>query len=206
MGSDLRSSVPLVLPKNFNPRPPRGERLGFMRYVVSLVRFQSTPPAWGATLKEYDSLYRELISIHAPRVGSDLRLTYAFKDCSYFNPRPPRGERRAQNISVINLFVFQSTPPAWGATQHTQSRGADRKISIHAPRVGSDFLRLKYKIRDCNFNPRPPRGERLAFERPFGIAQKFQSTPPAWGATRIHAVRCFLGKISIHAPRVGSDP
>ena len=57
------------------------------------------------------------------------------------------------------------------------------KISIHAPRGGSD-LHMLYSI--CgyrNFNPRSPRGER-----------------PAGGAGA-----CWCDPISIHAPRGGSD-
>ena len=57
-----------------------------------------------------------------------------------------------------------------------------RKISIHAPRVGSDpNLVLPLLVCD-NFNPRSPCGERQALAR---------------GGSRY--------EISIHAPRVGSD-
>ena len=59
-----------------------------------------------------------------------------------------------------------------------------RKISIHAPRVGSD-----YPAKDDNFR-----------------AAVFQSTLPVWGATVVlhHRAGQHRG-ISIHAPRVGSD-
>ena len=35
--------------------------------------------------------------------------------------------------------------------------------------------------------------------------QKFQSTPPAWGATPIRDIVQRLEIVSIHAPRVGGD-
>jgi hypothetical protein len=35
--------------------------------------------------------------------------------------------------------VFQSTPPAWGATRSQGDRIAKRVVSIHAPRVGGDY-------------------------------------------------------------------
>ena len=57
-----------------------------------------------------------MISIHAPRVGSDRihgRKESRFGD---FNPRSPRGERQGK--------------------RHCRSQR--RNISIHAPRVGSD--------------------------------------------------------------------
>ena len=38
-----------------------------------------------------------------------------------FNPRPPRGGR-LDNLTIIDqAFMFQSTPPAWGATSTTLS-------------------------------------------------------------------------------------
>ena len=62
--------------------------------VVHLMEpFQSTLPVWGATGNDWKNPGPSLISIHAPRVGSDrsgrprLRL-----DC-HFNPRSPCGER-----------------------------------------------------------------------------------------------------------------
>ncbi len=56
--------------------------------------FQSTLPVWGATAEGYEVDGDTGISIHAPRVGSDLR------------HRPGRDLR----------FQFQSTLPVWGAT------------------------------------------------------------------------------------------
>src|SRR5690606_11921631 len=57
------------------------------------------------------------------------------------------------------------------------------RISIHAPRVGSDAY----------YN-----GAALMVER-------FQSTLPAWGATGWSRLGGEGDHISIHAPRVGSD-
>ena len=57
-------------------------------------------------------------------------------------------------------------------------------ISIHAPREGGDTPALHIHFQTINFNPRPPRGGRLAVSstssRRWWI---FQSTPPARGAT-----------------------
>ena len=102
------------------------------------------------------------ISIHAPRVGSDHIFGYDFDKAT----------------------GFQSTLPAWGATPMIVSRCSRTRhfnprsprgerpcaagdnsidvISIHAPRVGSD---------------------RGVFRRKM-IKDTFQSTLPAWGATR----------------------
>ena len=59
----------------------------------------------------------------------------------------------------------------------------DIRISIHAPRVGSDNLTACQFVTHSNFNPRSPCGERLVKPRRRNAAIK----------------------ISIHAPRVGSD-
>ena len=60
------------------------------------------------------------ISIHAPRVGRDLRY-YGF---------------------TINRSRFQSTRPVWGATWISVKDRLPEPISIHAPRVGRDIWNL----------------------------------------------------------------
>ena len=80
---------------------------------------------------------------------------------------------------------FQSTHPVWGATQrHFPSVALNHVISIHAPRVGCDFVSSRWTA-PCthHFNPRTPCGV-----RPLTIDQGdyfniFQSTHPVWGAT-----------------------
>ena len=102
-----------------------------------------------------------LISIHAPRVGSDLRGSGWQRLQQHFNPRSPRGERHAgpgRGSPEIPISIhaprvgsdpgavviagashaFQSTLPAWGATGHVMEEKQKEIISIHAPRVGSD--------------------------------------------------------------------
>ena len=79
------------------------------------------------------------ISIHAPRVGSDLFSEKNMKVGCYFNPRSPCGERRSEFDYLRNALTFQSTLPVWGATRVVLAGGLNLLISIHAPRVGSDF-------------------------------------------------------------------
>ena len=57
--------------------------------------------------------------------------------------------------------LFQSTLPVWGATSRARFESRGKEISIHAPRVGSDYKPDIYPI----------------------ILQEFQSTLPVWGAT-----------------------
>ena len=102
------------------------------------------------------------------------------------------------------------------------------KISIHAPRVGSDYLIARLGDK-CPISIHAPRvgSDDLRIMNLLD-EYEFQSTLPVWGATldkiemleeesiSIHAPRVgsdkknnfiyFLAVISIHAPRVGSDP
>ena len=80
---------------NFNPRSPRGERRADLDNSNLLFKFQSTLPAGGATGIKIDApQLSRMISIHAPRGGSDQR----------FVPRSGHS------------LLFQSTLPAGGAT------------------------------------------------------------------------------------------
>ena len=87
------------------------------------------------------SIYPEevVISIHAPREGGDPRL----------------------NTFHHLLHLFQSTPPARGATVALIARsGSPLFISIHAPREGGDAGGSTVCCNSRDFNPRPPRGGR----------------------------------------------
>ena len=101
-----------------------------------------------------------------------------------FNPRSPDGERQS-GLLVLGLAV---------------------DISIHAPRMGSDQVRLVSRQSLKDFNPRSPDGER---------PNQLLTNPSSQGIS-IHAPRMgsdaglALGgdtwpHISIHAPRMGSD-
>ena len=57
-----------------------------------------------------------------------------------------------------------------------------------------------------DFNPRAPRGARRQSRAQSLQLSSFQSTRPAWGATPPGLEPGDVGRISIHAPRVGRDP
>ena len=84
--------------------------------------------------------------------------------------------------------------------------GIRRRISIHAPRTGSDSAASNGHPPGCHFNPRSPHGERRVPPRVAAAdSGEFQSTLPARGATRFTLVNPPQLAISIHAPRTGSD-
>ena len=88
--------------------------------------------------------------------------------------------------------------------RHHEHHGAGR-ISIHAPRMGSDPMSAGISLCGIYFNPRSPQGERLIPSRTRTGIEIFQSTLPAGGATRSVRRQPQDRGISIHAPRRGSD-
>ena len=169
-----------------------------------------------------------MISIHAPRGGSDRTASHTRRPLSDFNPRSPWGERRAWAVISASAFTFQSTLPVGGATFSPSSCTRALSISIHAPRGGSDPCWPHRSPPATHFNPRSPWGERLVPLHIPGALFQFQSTLPVGGATQstqpvasqyaqfqstlpvggatVHALGYTLDDlISIHAPRGGSD-
>ena len=61
-----------------------------------------------------------------------------------FNPRSLHGERQCDKYISFRVKVFQSTLPAWGATPVAFFSYSVFKISIHAPRMGSDSTAKAY--------------------------------------------------------------
>ena len=118
--------------------PREGGRLRRMASLTSVQRFQSTPPARGATPRPCCSPWA----------------------ATHFNPRPPRGGRPITVCSCPTRRLFQSTPPARGATVINHRIADLENISIHAPREGGDRLSGLGAARGGDFNPRPPRGGR----------------------------------------------
>ena len=116
-----------------------GSDVSLKCYNKRVVKFQSTLPVWGATEDAVKEAKTCLISIHAPRVGSDYNTMWQGRTRgNHFNPRSPCGERHNGDSSMYTAIV----------------------ISIHAPRVGSDLYSRKNFAYIVDFNPRSPCGER----------------------------------------------
>ena len=162
-GATLYHSCLVVTIRNFNPRSPHGERRRDLRDLVC----------------------RRVISIHAPRTGSDRRYAAAGCEMIEISIHAPRtGSDRAGTFQPVTNSPFQSTLPARGATVCRQ-----RKWCVIA--VFQSTL--------------PARG---ATRRWRGRRKRkiFQSTLPARGATTLSPEILDSHKtISIHAPRTGSD-
>ena len=147
-------------PRCFNPRPPHGGRRFSslsgpgankfqstppargatyrLRILYAPLSFQSTPPARGATIILLSYILIINVSIHAPRTGGDRAASMFMASIKGFNPRPPHGGR--------------PNPPT------LPSKYTD--VSIHAPRTGGDVHLTLVFTSVHRFNPRPPHGGR----------------------------------------------
>ena len=97
------------------------------------VLFQSTLPVWGATQHTAPICIVEDISIHAPRVGSDI----------------------AAASFPARLFISIHAPRV-GSDSSKAAAQKKMLISIHAPRVGSDFNALTSRNIDGVFQSTLP--------------------------------------------------
>ena len=101
--------------------------------------------------------------------------------------------------------VFQSMLPVRGATNSASSGSISGRISIHAPRAGSDRRGCQQWAWHPHFNPCSPCGERRPSVSLSTGVKLFQSMLPVRGATPDFRAPGFRAGISIHAPRAGSD-
>ena len=102
--------------RNFNPRSPHGERQHWPLPSRSPHRFQSTLPAWGATILCIDLLIDGVFQSTLPAWGATASAGVIPLANIDFNPRSPHGERHDFMANQNNIVIFQSTLPAWGAT------------------------------------------------------------------------------------------
>ena len=172
-------SVPIV-----SIRAPRaGSDLLVSVTILVIVMFQSALPARGATRRSPAHEPAARFQSALPARGATRGPGRRHDGRSRFNPRSPRGERRSMSGLDGRSRLFQSALPARGATRQAAHPRRGRRVSIRAPRAGSDHVCRDGRCGGTRFNPRSPRGERPAH--------------PAGGH------RGLL--VSIRAPRAGSD-
>ena len=138
-GSDGRASKGARFFCNFNPRSPHGERHGLIWVQGEAGAFQSTLPARGATVSNGREHGLFIISIHAPRTGSDATCGERFAWMQKISIHAPRtGSDEHAGMMRVSGWKFQSTLPARGATREARGSRPNRQ----------------------DFNPRSPHGER----------------------------------------------
>ena len=145
------------------------------------------------------------ISIHAPRMGSDHLVQYQVNRNYYFNPRSPHGERQF-TVFITFLHCYISIhAPRMGSDLSVHVLQIAFSISIHAPRMGSDILRVWTFGTSRNFNPRSPHGERPFPDDFLFFVWCISIHAPRMGSDSLSCYHSLSLSISIHAPRMGSD-
>ena len=146
--------------RNFNPRSPCGERLAGMSEDNARLLISIHAPRAGSDGVGSSKGQTEQISIHAPRAGSDVPGRVGGTMNVNFNPRSPCGERHGRLEWLRAEISFQSTLPVRGATTGLQGLPwHDRDFNPRSPcgeRPGYDAVVLQIP----HFNPRSPCGER----------------------------------------------
>ena len=206
MGSDPCGGRYTRILRNFNPRSPWGERHSASCSRTYSAIFQSTLPAWGATQCFQSKRYGTKFQSTLPAWGATVNfLERKASKLLFQSTLPAWGATSEWMGKPARMHTFQSTLPAWGATFfplhsfvnkmyfNPRSPHGERPsgltslscngISIHAPRMGSDWRWRKASSADSDFNPRSPHGERQNLEAQNAAIDAFQSTLPAWGAT-----------------------
>ncbi len=127
---------------------------------------------------------RKIFQSTLPARGATGTAARKYQRTTDFNPRSPHGERPDQVVTRTKVAKFQSTLPARGATIWSSLSPRTLKFQSTLPARGATWQIRRTWSPEENFNPRSPHGER-----------------------RWHfAAFCGTMRISIHAPRTGSDP
>ena len=135
--------------------PVRGATPDIHLSLQHTKRFQSTLPVRGATTVNEDGTGYVLISIHAPREGSDPRrgAIRNSQDISIHAPREGSDRRPKRHYAAESISIHA---PREGSDPSRRSPGPPGDISIHAPREGSDIVSFKLRNQIIYFNPRSP--------------------------------------------------
>ena len=137
-GSDIGMPTFTLMPLDFNPRSPCGERQRDGARFLTQISFQPTLPMRGATLA---SACTAASNAHFnPRSPCGERRNQARKRPRHhhFNPRSPCGERPPAMDGVApRVFVFQPTLPMRGATARVEKPGTLRLFQPTLPMRGA---------------------------------------------------------------------
>ena len=150
--------------RHFDPRSPRGERPSgvLLQHGTGGISIhaprEGSDPTWCQTAPVKISGFLSTL----PARGATRRFRPGRRDASNFYPRSPRGERQAYGYQAQAKYKISIHAPREGSdASHDSADQAGSMISIHAPREGSDAASLSALRMRLNFYPRSPRGERL---------------------------------------------
>ena len=148
-----------------------------------------------------------MISIHAPREGSDRTRPKKAQPAASISIHAPReGSDLRRVLQIHHKTVISIHAPREGSDPGRLPGLNELIISIHAPREGSDCSAWCSRSTYCKFlSTLPARGATSVICKRALKQGRFLSTLPARGATCIFVASFLSLDISIHAPREGSD-
>ena len=212
---------------HFNPLPPHGGRRSKLTAPRRKATFQSTPSAWRETAAYCQEKNRRNISIHSLRMEGDPCSPGRSPERADFNPLPPHGGRRWNNMAVSNTLAFQSTPSAWRETYTVALSGGDtgdfnplpphggRRTTPRKPRHtvhfnplpphGGRLFKAACATPTDHFNPLPPHGGRRKDLTIYNVTTHFNPLPPHGGRLCRSVFQALRQLISIHSLRMEGD-
>ena len=161
-GSDRRGFHRESDGRYFNPRSPCGERRKSIFRALLLTHFNPRSPCGERRSSLWHSRMRKLISIHAPRAGSDQHFLAVIPRRADISIHAPRAG--SDNLAAVYDFgkpTISIHAPRAGSDPVFGGIARVQVISIHAPRAGSD--KMFFAKQNCTL--------------------AFQSTLPVRGAT-----------------------
>ena len=142
----------------FNPRSPHGERRRCEAIPAICSAFQSTLPAWGATPRSKFIARIRIISIHAPRMGSDLQAKCDSAEADVFQSTPPRMGSDSKYNSAPGGYTDFNPRSRMGSDRERRHESASNSNFNPRSRTGSDVLHVCQVRRLQYFNPRSRTG------------------------------------------------
>ena len=141
-----------------------------------------------------------------PARGATSAMGKCCRRSSYFNPRSPHGERHTADKDYLPAeYRISIHAPRTGSDSDLLDKFMGLDISIHAPRTGSDDTPPPSAPPASYFNPRSPHGERRFRPEPVAPTQDISIHAPRTGSDLPENAERITRRISIHAPRTGSD-
>ena len=138
-----------------------------------------------------------MLSIHAPREGSDPPQICTARSSADFNPRSTYGERWSNINLLIHQVNFNPRPPTGSDLPSAGRSVVGLGISIHAPLTGSDGI-PSFLLKSARISIHAPHtGSDSLLGYPGARLPQFQSTLPSRGAMK--GVGCGLNGVQLQS-------
>ena len=168
----------------FNPRAPCGARRGLCRYCAMSTYFNPRAPCGARQHNNKDGKTNKKFQSTRPVWGATLNLIPMGSAIKDFNPRAPCGARPAAEAGKAEKTKISIHAPRVGRDFLFVGMVIISVISIHAPRVGRDRRWSSTRRRRQYFNPRAPCGARRGHSMTSKPARHFNPRAPCGARPR----------------------